>query len=664
MKQLVRYLILILFTLSALESKGQQSTKPIDTLKPVRIMYLVDVSSSMMYDWQSQETRMKVVGRLINDLTDSLIYYNPDIDFGLRLIGSEYPAQRKVCTDTKLEVPFGTYNSVSLIKHRANTLKPYGFTPIAYALEQTATYDFANSQKYNYSIILITDGGESCNGDICAIMQQMLSKKISFKPYILSLVKDKILEDQYACLGNYINVLEQKDFNVAINKIISENKTKLNITKDVTPLVQPKPVVIAPKPKVDTPVIKQVTLNPVKPVDTPRTITIVPKIDTPKTIAVTPKPQPKVDTPKLVVNVPKVDSPKAIVPELKEEQRIKVQKNYKRYTVIIAERSKPKRVPMPLTAIDPFTFPVLEEKPIVKVEPKVEPKPEPKPISKPEVTPTPKPNPITSKPSNTKNIIDIPAPPKELDITVITEPAEKTQLRVKFVTRSGKEIFTEPMMKITNIKTKAVKNERRTVTAGSKAITPVTLDAGKYNIMIGNSSDYTKDIELIPNQMNTVTIQVNPSSLQFQYENNKDRPVKEYVALVSDPFSRTRTNTKQPCDTKMYYDPASYHVEVNTLPPTMYFLDLDFGVIKMITIPENGTLHVTNTNRVGRIELFYQLGDAYKFFYKMDIMGQVDQQKLDMLPGHYQIRYYAPGTTEPKTKLYKVDALKVTTVEL
>lgn len=658
MRQALRSISSTLYFLFFICAFSQAQVKPTipDTVKPIRIMYLVDVSSSMLYDWQTNEARMKVVGRLINDLTDSLIFYNPKIDFGLRLIGSEYPAQNKVCTDTKLEVPFGTYNSVSLIKHKANTLKPYGFTPIAYALEQTATYDFVNSSEFNYSIILITDGGESCNGDICAIMQQMLTKKISFKPYILSLVKDKILEDQYSCLGNYINILEQKDFNIAINKIISENKTKLNIKKDIPTIVTTTPT----KPSLpNTDTIKKVVVAP-KPtpkIDSPKVVNI-PKVDTPKPVVVTPKPV--VDTPK----------PTIVIPELKEEQRWVIKRGIRKYTLINVERSKPRNFPMPIHPIEPFdpnALAAVDPTPVKPIEVKPTPKPaDVKPAPKPtEVKPTPvvKPNPITSKPNN-NDVKDVPSPPKEMEIKTELTASDKTQLRVRFITKAGKEIFTEPVLKITNKKSKAVRSERRLVTAGSKAITPITIEPGLYNITIGNSSDYTKDVEIVPNQLNTVIIQINPSSLEFQYQNNASRPVKEYVALVSDRFSSNRTNTKQPCDTKVYYEPASYHVEVNTLPPSMYFLDLEFGVTKLITIPENGTIAFTNTNRVGRVELFYQLGDAYKFFYKMDILGQVNNQKLELLPGNYQVRYISPVDNQPKTYLFRITSLKQTSVEL
>ncbi len=606
------------------------------SVKPARILFLVDVSSSMLYDWQPEEIRMKAVGRLVNDIIDSLTFYNPNIDFALRLIGSQYPAQRKICTDTKLEVGFGTYNGTQLIKHKTATLKPYGFTPIAYALLQAAEKDFINSSEYNYSIILITDGGESCNGDICAVMQEIVNKKISFKPYILSMVKDIDLEKQYECLGTYVNILEQKDFNVAINKIIGENSVILNIPKT------------APQPA--TP--KVVAKEPLKP--TPNT-NVVPKERVPDVSITAKKPEP------VPVQVPTPTPTPIPEPEIEipDAQRVVFRKNLKRYTVILTDKPLPKTPPIPIVDLLPEVAPTP-----LAVAPTPKPvAPTPKPVAPKPVTPRPT-NTVTSKPTPPTSIKLEPTPPREMTVTNVSTASEKTQLRVKFVTNTGKEIFTEPEMTFTNINTKATRKERRTVAAGTKAIAPITLEAGDYKLQIGNSTDYTKDITILPNQLNTVTIQVNSASLIFRYTGNKERPMKEYTALVSNRFSQQRTNTKQPCDTKVYYEPASYHVEVNTLPPSMYFLDLEFGVTKVIEIPENGTVKFTNTKPVGPVELYYQLGDAFKHFKNMQINGNVANQTLELLPGNYQARFYHPETREKSTVAFRINSLKDTNIEL
>jgi len=613
--KLYSYISFIVSILFFTASQGYtQPLAPARDQKPARILYLVDVSSSMMYNWQGTETRMKTVGRLLNDITDSLLSYNDRIEFGLRLIGSQYPAQRKVCTDTRLEVPFGTVNATEIIKGKVSNLKPYGFTPIAYALQQAALYDFVNSQDYNYSIILITDGGESCNGDICATMKEMVDKKISFKPYILSLVKDSLLSGQYACMGTYINVLEPGDFNIAIQKIINENKTKLHIPE--TRPQEKKPIVVKTDPP-PTPVVR-------------------PRVDTPAS-----RPVARQETP-VAVKPDTPDRVQAPVVEMKEMYRLPFRRTPRKYTIILAENA----LPRPRLVFLKMNFPA---------------PPEEQPVASRPVTPK---DAATSRPTPVSSVKIVETPPQEMTVTNELTPAEKTQLRVQIVTRQGKPIYAEPLMTITNARTKTKRQERRLVTAGSKAIKPIDIEAGSYTLQIGNSKDYTHEFTIAPNQMNTVTIVVNPSSLAFQYEPTSTRPVKEYRALVSDRFSQQRSVTEQPCDTKLFYEPASYHVEVNTMPPTMYFLDLEMGVTKVITIPENGTLKITNSAAIGRVELYYQLGDAYKFFHYMVINGNPASQELGLLPGAYQVRYIKPGSTQQVVVPFRIISLRNTPLEL
>lgn len=647
----------ICITVTSLVAQTSNTSTP---NKPTRILFLVDASSSMTYNWMGTEKRMATTGRLISAIVDSLTEKNPRIEFGLRLIGSQYPSQNKVCTDTKLEVPFGTFNGTNIVKNKARTIKPYGFTPIAYSLQKAAEEDFVQSDKYNYSIILITDGGESCNGDICAIMQQLLAKKISFKPYILSLVKDQVLENQYACLGTYINILEPEDFEVAINKIIDDNHVVLEI-----PAPKKTTVVATPKPIVTTkPIIKPDTVAKNKP--TIKIDTIVKKL-TPKVDTVA-KPNPnvfrvidtvvKADPPK-----PKVTEPAIIIPEIPMAKRVAFRRNVRKYTIIIEQKS-PQKVRNPKLVIN---FPKPEPDPVAIITPpatNTQPKQEtPKPpVRTAVVEPTIKNKPKPIDP-NIPVQNEIP-PPKKMEFVVATEKADKTLLKVIFVNDKGKQFFTEPMLTITNTKTKAERKERRKVASGSKAIAPIEILSGSYTIQVGNSTDYTETVELKENELNIVTIKVNPSSLGFAYANNAKRPMKEYQAFVSNRFSQTREVTTQPCDKLYFYEPGSYHLEVNTMPPTMYFLDLEIGLTKLVSIPETGTLNITNTDPGGKIQLFYQDGNLYKTFYTMSISGNTALQTLEILPGLYQIRYNVRGEAGDRVIPFNIKSNMTTNIKI
>ena len=196
-----------------------------NTLIQPRILFLVDGSSSMLESWQANQIRFKAAGKIIDQIVDSIYKVNPNVEFGLRVYGHQHTAQENNCFDTKLEVPFGKSNATQLFL-RMNSLKPLGVSPIAYSLKEAAENDLINTSNYNYSLILITDGGESCNGNICEVVKLLLEKKIKFQPYIIGLINYQPLELQYACLGTYLKVTNDAEATLATNTILQAYKPK------------------------------------------------------------------------------------------------------------------------------------------------------------------------------------------------------------------------------------------------------------------------------------------------------------------------------------------------------------------------------------------------------------------------------------------------------
>ena len=222
LKHFFRWCLLILWAVVLPNAKlwGQNKTY----IQP-RILFLVDGSSSMLETWQTNQIRFKAAGKIIDQIVDSIYKVNPNVEFGLRVYGHQHTAQENNCFDTKLEVPFGKSNATQLYLRMAS-LKPLGVSPIAYSLKEAAENDLINTSNYNYSLILITDGGESCNGNICEVVKLLLEKKIKFQPYIIGLINYQPLELQYACLGTYLKVTTDAEATQATNTILDAYKPK------------------------------------------------------------------------------------------------------------------------------------------------------------------------------------------------------------------------------------------------------------------------------------------------------------------------------------------------------------------------------------------------------------------------------------------------------
>ena len=147
----------------------------------------------MTYEWQNPYSRFEIASNILLRIMDSVYQLNNEVEFAVRAYGTNYPAQLNNCTDTKLEVPFNLQNT-NQIKTRLRNITPIGSSPIAFSLRKASENELSDYQLYDYSIIFITDGGESCNGDICGVYQELLKRSISVKPYIIGLDKNEKLQ--------------------------------------------------------------------------------------------------------------------------------------------------------------------------------------------------------------------------------------------------------------------------------------------------------------------------------------------------------------------------------------------------------------------------------------------------------------------------------------
>ena len=171
----------------------------------------------MSGQWESG-TKMKVAKRLLSNMLDSLKKVD-NLELALRVYGHQSYVPPQDCGDTKLEVPFEP-NNIDLIKHKLRQIEPRGTTPIAHSLYLSGN-DFPNSKGRNI-IILITDGIEACDGDPCAVSQELQKKGIVLKPFVIGIGLDVDLKKTFECVGHYYDAANEKQFNDVLNIVISQ----------------------------------------------------------------------------------------------------------------------------------------------------------------------------------------------------------------------------------------------------------------------------------------------------------------------------------------------------------------------------------------------------------------------------------------------------------
>ena len=137
------------------------------TISDRAVLLILDASYSMLNRVAAPggpTTRFAAARNAVSGVVDLF----PDDGFlALRFYGSQSAAIKMDCTDSVLAVPFGpAIANRAPIKAALAQAHARGVTPIAYSLAQAAR-DFP-SDALERTIIVVSDGGESCDGDPCA----------------------------------------------------------------------------------------------------------------------------------------------------------------------------------------------------------------------------------------------------------------------------------------------------------------------------------------------------------------------------------------------------------------------------------------------------------------------------------------------------------------
>lgn len=668
--------------------------------RPVKVLFLLDGSSSMLDNWQPNTPRFTAASNIILRVVDSIQKVNPSVEFAVRVFGHQYPSLDKNCYDTRLEVPFSALN-LEQIRARLRYLSARGVSPIAWSLQQAAESDFVNSDRYAYSIILVTDGGESCGGNVCETVRKLLSGRITFKPYILSLVDYAALKGEYDCFGKFLTVANPNQIGPAVSTIVEDNKlmfehndgnlvkTRLETPVDtsgrhLTELVNPdaakraaleKMLIYLKVPtgssQISTIPSKwfnkmDVQSKAIKPpvarhyAYKPRWPKLILPDDEPAPVAVSHAVMPLLSLKRMVVqrSNTKLLKSRAVASRMKpswpkinfagqEEPLpqvaligIKPLPKIKRIpNLIVFPEAKHTRLPAKVTRVN---FAPEEPKPVAVV-----PKPQPQPQQ-----PAPQPKKATP-----------PAAKEDAPVSIVTQKSEDTKVLVYFTNGKGKFYKTEPKIDFYDVNAKkVVQSSFRLVNKATGEPEPIKIQPGTYQITKPGTYFKSATVKIEANTTDKIVVTVSSGSIKFQYKGNKDRPVKEYTALVSNRFE-VMPVVKQSCDELLEYEPGRYHIEINTLPVTMaYIPELNFMQTHIIEIPEPGTMQIVNTGFRGKVQFHYLHGNNFEPFYDMDLNGKPQDQKAEFLPGMYRVYFFKDG--EEQMKEFQIFTKKTTNIEL
>ena len=161
------------------------------------VLLILDASYSMTEKLDEGESKMAIAKRVLLDVLQAI---PPNVYVGLRVYGlSSNPIT--ACSASQLMVPFGQNNRNQL----ANALikvRPTGETPISYSLQQGIQKDLAQSPGKK-TVVLVTDGIETCDADPCRIAVQLVrnGSNVKINTVALGLARNYDALRQLKCIS-------------------------------------------------------------------------------------------------------------------------------------------------------------------------------------------------------------------------------------------------------------------------------------------------------------------------------------------------------------------------------------------------------------------------------------------------------------------------------
>ncbi len=215
MKQLAVILGVLLFSF-----QGNSQTKQAPEI-PSPIIFIYDASGSMWGKIQGK-TKMDIASTV---LSNSINDFAENQKIGLVAYGHR---KKGDCRDVETLLPI-TNTSKSKIAAAVKGIKPLGMTPLAYSA--STVIDQLRKSKEKATIVLITDGIESCDGNICDVVKAAKAEGIDFKLHIVGFGLKKGETQQLECAakagdGNYYDAADASGLGDALTEVASETVDK------------------------------------------------------------------------------------------------------------------------------------------------------------------------------------------------------------------------------------------------------------------------------------------------------------------------------------------------------------------------------------------------------------------------------------------------------
>ena len=185
------------------------------------VEYVIDASGSMTETLPDGSVKLMVAKDL---LKEHIAAFRPETNIGLRAYGHRVPFQQEAesCQDIELVAPPKAGQLETIATWLAN-FQALGMTPLAVSLQQ-AVSDFVFDPARINSVVVLSDGIETCGGDPCRLVESLKARGINFTVHVIGLNVDDAAREQLSCVakkggGAFYDARTGQDVDRALGRI-------------------------------------------------------------------------------------------------------------------------------------------------------------------------------------------------------------------------------------------------------------------------------------------------------------------------------------------------------------------------------------------------------------------------------------------------------------
>jgi Mg-chelatase subunit ChlD len=212
------------------------------TQGPRSVAVILDASGSMKAVLPDGKTRMTAAKVAVAEFANGLA---ADTRVALWAYGHRSPTSRRDCNDTTLLTPFNSsaQNRAAIID-QARSLEPQGYTPITNSLTLAAR-GLGQEDSAVRTIVLVSDGKETCQGDPCAAAKALADADAKLVVHTVGVGVDSVTRSQLQCIarvagGSYYDANSTSELTRALGQAAVKEAEKPTQKKQMT-ITTPKP---------------------------------------------------------------------------------------------------------------------------------------------------------------------------------------------------------------------------------------------------------------------------------------------------------------------------------------------------------------------------------------------------------------------------------------